>query len=45
MFFQSNNVSEGSRTNNNVTPLTNKYTSGTGSTDNDHPLKAYVTTL
>lgn len=26
-------------------PLTDKYTSGTGSTDNDYPLKAYVTIL
>lgn len=45
MFSQSNNVSGGSRTNNNVTHLTDKYTSGMGSIDNDYPLKAYVTTL
>jgi hypothetical protein len=45
MFFQSNNVSGGSRINNNVTPSTDEYTSGMGSTDNDYPLKAYVKTL
>ena len=45
MFSESNNNSGGSRTNNNVTHLTDKYTSEMGSINNDYPLKIYVTTL
>jgi len=44
MFSQSTNTrGVGCSTDNSATPLTDKYTSGTGSTDNDFPLKAYVT--
>lgn len=44
MFSQSiNNRGVGSSTHSSSTPLTNEYTSGTGSADSDFPLKAYVT--
>jgi len=44
MFSQSINTrGVGSSTHRSTTPLTDEYTSGTRSADNDFPLKAYVT--
>jgi len=44
MFSQSiNTKGVGSSKHRSTTPLTDEYTSGTGSADNDFPLKAYVT--